>query len=161
MDKADTCRTYVLPNLKSAGWEDEAISEQMVLTPGRIVPVGEALHKIQGQATKSREVYFALYQALSGTVEGPNLYERYPRDFFDLIVVDECHRRSAKAAREILDGLLEKYADYGINQLDDLPNLLQVQPFTQYGSPSDIYALFGGAGKLVQAVDELEKSLYE
>lgn len=65
------------------------------------------------------------------------------------------------AAREILDGLLEKYADYGINQLDDLPHLLQVQPFTQYGSPSDIYALFGGAGKLVRAVDELQKSLYE
>lgn len=65
------------------------------------------------------------------------------------------------AARAILNSLLEKYADYGIQQLDDLPNLLQVQPFTQYGSPSDIYALFGGAGKLVQAVDELQKSLYE
>jgi type I restriction enzyme R subunit len=65
------------------------------------------------------------------------------------------------AARAVLNGLLEKYADYGIQQLDDLPNLLQVQPFAQYGSPSDIYALFGGAGRLVQAVDELQKSLYE
>jgi type I restriction enzyme R subunit len=40
MNEADTCRTYILPNLKSAGWEDEAITEQMVLTPGRIVPIG-------------------------------------------------------------------------------------------------------------------------
>ncbi len=40
MNEADTCRTYVLPKLKSAGWEDEYISEQMVMTPGRIVPIG-------------------------------------------------------------------------------------------------------------------------
>jgi type I restriction enzyme, R subunit len=41
MNEADTCRTYILPKLKSAGWEDETISEQMVLTPGRIVPIGD------------------------------------------------------------------------------------------------------------------------
>src|SRR6266487_3602712 len=39
MNEADTCRTYVLPKLKSAGWEDETITEQLVLTPGRIVPI--------------------------------------------------------------------------------------------------------------------------
>ena len=65
------------------------------------------------------------------------------------------------AARQILDNLLEKYADYGISQLDDLPSLLRVQPFAGYGAPGEIYALFGGAGKLVQAVDELQKGLYE
>jgi hypothetical protein len=31
MNEADTCRTYVLPKLKSAGWEDEYIKEQVVL----------------------------------------------------------------------------------------------------------------------------------
>lgn len=36
-------------------------------------PLGEALHKIQGEATKSREVYFALYQALTGAGDGPSL----------------------------------------------------------------------------------------
>lgn len=40
MNEADTCRTYVLPNLKSAGWEDGFITEQMVLTLGLIVSVG-------------------------------------------------------------------------------------------------------------------------
>lgn len=59
-------------------------------------PLGEALHKIQGDAVKSREVYFALYQALTGTGDGPPLYEQYPPDFFDLIIVDECHRGSAR-----------------------------------------------------------------
>ena len=41
MNEADTCRTYVLPKLKSAGWEDETITEQLVLTPRRIVPIGD------------------------------------------------------------------------------------------------------------------------
>jgi len=70
-------------------------------------PLGEALHKIQGEAVKSREVYFALYQAL--TAPGPDgrpLYMQYPPDFFDKIFVDECHRGSAREEstwREILE----------------------------------------------------------
>jgi type I restriction enzyme R subunit len=41
-------------------------------------------------------MYFATYQALTGDDIGHPLYERYRRDFFDLIVVDECHRGSAR-----------------------------------------------------------------
>jgi len=48
MNEADTCRTYVLPKLKSAGWEDEYITEQMVLTPGRIVPIGDRHTRKEG-----------------------------------------------------------------------------------------------------------------
>jgi type I restriction enzyme, R subunit len=69
-------------------------------------PMGQALHKIKGRALKSREVYFALYQALANPTTGENLYEKYPKDFFDLIVVDECHRGSANeygSWRKILD----------------------------------------------------------
>lgn len=69
-------------------------------------PMGEALHKIKGRAIKSREIYFALYQALAGRNDQPGLYQKYPPDFFDLIVVDECHRGSANEEgswRKILD----------------------------------------------------------
>ena len=69
-------------------------------------PMGQAFQKIKGRAVKSREVYFALYQALANPVTGENLYEKYPKDFFDLIIVDECHRGSANEAgswRKILD----------------------------------------------------------
>lgn len=69
-------------------------------------PMGQALQKIQGEAVKSREVYFALYQALANPVTGENLYEKYPKDFFDLVIVDECHRGSASeygSWRKILD----------------------------------------------------------
>lgn len=41
--EADTCRAYIVPNLHTSGWEDEYISEQMVLTPGRIVSEGSNL----------------------------------------------------------------------------------------------------------------------
>ena len=40
LNEADTCRTYVLPKLYSAGWEDNQISEQKTFTDGRIVLVG-------------------------------------------------------------------------------------------------------------------------
>jgi type I restriction enzyme, R subunit len=70
-------------------------------------PMGQALHKIKGKALKSREVYFSLYQALANPATGENLYEQYPRDFFDLIIVDECHRGSAND-----DGSWRKILDY-------------------------------------------------
>ena len=45
---------------------------------------------------KSYEVYLALYQGLSGSDEDANAYKKFSKDFFDLIVIDECHRGSAK-----------------------------------------------------------------
>jgi len=58
-------------------------------------PFGDARHKIEGEAIKSREMYFATYQAIAKDERRPGLYRDYPPDFFDLIVVDECHRGSA------------------------------------------------------------------
>jgi hypothetical protein len=60
-----------------------------------------------------------------------------------------------------LDTLLEKYADYGVGEFDHLSSVLQVSPFDHFGSPYEIYQLFGGAEKMLQAVDELQKFLYE
>lgn len=54
---------------------------------------------------KSYEIYLALYQGLSGNDEEANAYKQFSRDFFDLIIVDECHRGSAaddSAWRDIL-----------------------------------------------------------
>jgi type I restriction enzyme R subunit len=68
--------------------------------------MGDARIKIEGEAIKSREIYFATYQAIAKDERRPGLYKQYSRDFFDLIVVDECHRGSARDEsnwREILD----------------------------------------------------------
>jgi type I restriction enzyme R subunit len=58
-------------------------------------PFGHARHRIQGTAARGREMYFALYQALAGDDNRAGLYREYEPDFFDLIVIDECHRGSA------------------------------------------------------------------
>lgn len=70
-------------------------------------PFGSAMTKIEKrQANKSYEIYLSLYQAVTGTEEERNIYKQFSRDFFDLIVIDECHRGSAAADsawRDILD----------------------------------------------------------
>ncbi|TWJ13127.1 EcoAI/FtnUII family type I restriction enzme subunit R [Geobacter argillaceus] len=70
-------------------------------------PFGSAMTKIQKrQANKSYEIYLSLYQAVTGTEEEQNIYKQFTPNFFDLIVVDECHRGSAaedSAWRQILE----------------------------------------------------------
>jgi type I restriction enzyme R subunit len=64
-----------------------------------------AVNRTTKQVDKSYEIYLSLYQAVSGTEESQNIYKQFSPDFFDLIVVDECHRGSAdedSAWREIL-----------------------------------------------------------
>jgi type I restriction enzyme R subunit len=70
-------------------------------------PFGSAMTKIEKrQANKSYEIYLSLYQAVTGNEEEKNIYKQFSPEFFDLVVVDECHRGSAaedSAWREILD----------------------------------------------------------
>lgn len=67
---------------------------------------GDARWKITGKVVKSREIYFSTYQAIAKDERRPGLYREYPSEFFDLIIVDECHRGSARDDsnwREILE----------------------------------------------------------
>jgi type I restriction enzyme R subunit len=70
-------------------------------------PFGDARFKIEGgKISKSREIYFAIYQAIAKDERRPGLYKSFARDFFDLVIVDECHRGSARDEsnwREILE----------------------------------------------------------
>lgn len=70
-------------------------------------PFGAAMTKItKRQIDKSYEIYLSLYQAVTGNDEEKNIYKQFSPDFFDLIVIDECHRGSAaenSAWREILE----------------------------------------------------------
>ena len=54
-----------------------------------------AVNKTSKRVDKSYEIYLSLYQAVSGTDEAQDIYKQFSPDFFDLIVVDECHRGSA------------------------------------------------------------------
>jgi len=58
---------------------------------------GDKMTKIQNRTVdKSYEIYLALYQAVTGEEEFKNIYKDFSPNFFDLIIVDECHRGSAK-----------------------------------------------------------------
>lgn len=70
-------------------------------------PFGQAMTKIaKRQIDTSYEIYLSLYQAVTGAEEERNVYKQFSPDFFDLVVIDECHRGSAaedSAWREILE----------------------------------------------------------
>jgi type I restriction enzyme R subunit len=70
-------------------------------------PFESAMTKIsKRQIDKSYEIYLSLYQAVTGAEDEKNIYKQFSPDFFDLIIVDECHRGSAaedSAWRDILD----------------------------------------------------------
>ncbi|WP_081942816.1 EcoAI/FtnUII family type I restriction enzme subunit R [Myxosarcina sp. GI1] len=57
----------------------------------------DKIYKIQREAKKGRDIYFAIYQAIAEDNFRPGLYKEYSPDYFDLIIVDECHRGSAKS----------------------------------------------------------------
>jgi type I restriction enzyme R subunit len=106
---------------------------------------GDARWKIEnGQAIKSREMYFAIYQAIAKDERRPGLYKEYPRDFFDLIIVDECHRGSARDEsnwREILEYFQPAY------QLGMTATPLREDnrdTYTYFGSPVYSYSLRQG-----------------
>ena len=63
-------------------------------------------------------------------------------------------------AREVLEALLDKYADEGIENIENL-DVLNVIPFTQFGSRLEIVkGIFGGREKYIEAVKQLETELY-
>ncbi|MCU4176440.1 EcoAI/FtnUII family type I restriction enzme subunit R [Carboxylicivirga sp. N1Y90] len=93
---------------------------------------------------KSYEVYLALYQGLSGTDEEANAYKQFSPEFFDLIVIDECHRGSAKedsAWREILT-YFKKATHIGLTatpkETDEVSNI------EYFGEPVYTYSLKQG-----------------
>lgn len=64
---------------------------------GIFAAFGDARYKIEsGEVVKSREMYFAIYQALAEDSRREGLFKAFSRDFFDLVIVDECHRGSAR-----------------------------------------------------------------
>ena len=62
-------------------------------------------------------------------------------------------------ARKVLEALLDKYADEGIENIEDM-KILQVNPLDQFGSPLEIVKLFGGKKQYQKALTELEHEIY-
>ena len=67
---------------------------------------GSEIKARNGQVPTNAHIFFAIYQAISEKENIGGYYKQYPTDFFDLIIIDECHRGSANEEgswREILD----------------------------------------------------------
>lgn len=73
---------------------------------GTRVDITTAVNENDRTVNKSYEIYLSLYQAIVGREGQEGVYKQFSPDFFDLIIIDECHRGSAaedSAWREILD----------------------------------------------------------
>ena len=116
-----------------------------------------------------------LWEALAEEVEAK---QGKPLDAFDLIChvafdqpplsrkerADQVKKRNyfAKyqgAARQVLEALLEKYADTGLEPIEDI-KILQLDPFSRIGAPLELVKAFGGKKQYEQALAELESQLY-
>ncbi len=62
-------------------------------------------------------------------------------------------------ARKVLEALLDKYADEGIENIEDI-KILRVNPFNNFGTPVEIVNLFGGKNQYMTAVTQLEQAIY-
>jgi len=117
-----TGKTYTAFNIIWRLWKNKTAKRVLFLADRNILvdqtiqndfrPFGGVMKKLNrslvdedGRIDTSYEIYLGLYQAIMGTEEKEPIYDKFPRDFFDLIVIDECHRGSAaedSAWREVL-----------------------------------------------------------
>ncbi|WP_432823424.1 EcoAI/FtnUII family type I restriction enzme subunit R [Trichloromonas sp.] len=108
-------------------------------------PFGQAMTKIEKrQVNKAYEIYLSLYQAVTGTEEEKNIYKQFSPDFFDLVVIDECHRGSAaedSAWREILD-YFSAATHIGLTATPK--ETKEVSNITYFGDPVYTYSLRQG-----------------
>ncbi|MDM3871380.1 DEAD/DEAH box helicase family protein [Porticoccus sp. W117] len=112
-----TGKTYTTFQIIWRLWKAKSVKRVLFLVDRNILadqtlvndfkPFGSVMTKIKNRKIDpAYEIHLGLYQALTGPDEEDKIYKHISPDFFDLIVIDECHRGSAKddsAWREILD----------------------------------------------------------
>lgn len=144
--------------LWSAGWNKRAdyrkpkilfLADRNILVDDpkdkTFAPFGDARWKLGAEAiSHGRDLYFSTYQAIARDERRPGLYREFAPDFFDLIIVDECHRGSARddsAWREILEYFEPAY------QLGMTATPLREESrdtYAYFGSPLYTYSLAQG-----------------
>lgn len=85
---------------------DQAINNFNPLEKEIIKINGEEIRNRSGVVPTNANIFFAIYQAISERENISGYYKGYPKDFFDLVIIDECHRGGAKEEgswREILN----------------------------------------------------------
>lgn len=104
---------------------------------------GEEIRKRNGVIPINANIFFAIYQGIIGNGKKPH-YKDYPKDFFDLIIIDECHRGSANAEsqwREVLNhfsGAIHLGLTATPKRKDN------VDTYEYFGKPEYVYSLKEG-----------------
>ncbi|MEC9996066.1 DEAD/DEAH box helicase family protein [Escherichia coli] len=108
-------------------------------------PFGTAMTKVSGRTIDpAYEIHLALYQAITGPEEDQKAFKQVAPDFFDLIVIDECHRGSASedsAWREILD-YFSSATQIGLTATPKETH--EVSSTDYFGAPVYVYSLKEG-----------------
>jgi type I restriction enzyme R subunit len=105
---------------------------------------GDAVHKLGGGDAKTgRHIYFALYQSLDSGNEA-SLYLQFPADYFDLVIVDECHRSSSAEGSQ-WRAILEYFAPAVQIGLTATPiSRKDADTYLYFGAPRYEYSLARG-----------------
>ncbi|MDZ4201444.1 MAG: DEAD/DEAH box helicase family protein [Gallionella sp.] len=150
-----TGKTYTTFQIIWRLWKAKAVKRVLFLVDRNILadqtrvndfkPFGSVMTKIKNRKIDpSYEIHLGLYQALTGPDKEDKVYKTVSRDFFDLIVIDECHRGSAaedSSWREILD----YFSDAIHLGLTATPKETQyVSNITYFGDPVYTYSLKQG-----------------
>ena len=136
-------------------WKAEKVKRVLFLVDRNILadqtvtndfkPFGSVMTKVRNRdMDPSYEIYIALYQAVSGSEEEKDIYRQFSREFFDLVVIDECHRGSARedsAWREILD-YFEPAIQLGLTATPK--ETTEVSTLSYFGDPIYTYSLKQG-----------------
>lgn len=150
-----TGKTYTTFQIIYRLWKAKTVKRVLFLVDRNILadqtlvndfkPFGSVMTKIRNRKIDpSYEVYLGLYQALTGPDEEDKIFKSVKRDFFDLIVIDECHRGSANddsAWKEILeyfDGAIQLGLTATPKETEYASNI------TYFGEPIYTYSLKQG-----------------
>lgn len=95
----------------------------------------------EGQTPTNRSVYFSIYQAMYSGVDGKRLFQKYPRDFFDLIIIDECHRSGFGTWNAILQHF-DSAVQLGMTATPKRTE--NIDTYKYFGDPVFVYSLGQG-----------------
>jgi len=105
-------------------------------------PFGDARAIIGEQETpKTRDIYFTTYQSLYSGEEGKRIYEQYDRNFFDMIIIDECHRSGFGTWHDILKHF-SNAVHFGMTATPKRDD--NIDTYAYFGTPAYSYSMGRG-----------------
>ncbi|CAM6883164.1 MULTISPECIES: EcoAI/FtnUII family type I restriction enzme subunit R [Enterobacteriaceae] len=105
---------------------------------------GEEVRKRNGVVPTNAHIFFAIYQAIAERENIDGYYKAYPKDFFDMVLIDECHRGAANEAgswRAILDHF-SSAVHLGLTATPKRSD--NVDTYEYFGQPAYVYSLKDG-----------------